>query len=341
MNTTPNVFIMSSSHGLALAKALASVLGRGKRMDVKTWSDPGQFRTGDSFIDTLRRTTIQYDFGICVMTPDDATVVRNERVREPRDNVLFEFGLFMGARGIRRAFPLVVQVGRKKAAIPSDMKGVSHLTLKLDRLKGLSAYELRPQVEALGRELADRMLDLYEQPEITILPSTGLAIGYFHNFILPVFGSLVEKRYVDLHASGGKSKRRINVDVHQARMVICIPSDLKDATKESWAAKCRSLRLGTAEVDPPAKYPRAYPFRIQPARRGQALTIYDSPTTLLAARHSVNRLLKGTGATTRDVEQAEEKEVHNFRKTIEALLRDPDNDSFSRQVSFTSWDDLS
>lgn len=341
MNTTPNVFIMSSSHGLALAKALASVLGRGKRMDVKTWSDPGQFRTGDSFIDTLRRTTIQYDFGICVMTPDDATVVRNERVREPRDNVLFEFGLFMGARGIRRAFPLVVQVGRKKAAIPSDMKGVSHLTLKLDRLKGLSAYELRPQVEALGRELADRMLDLYEQPEITILPSTGLAIGYFHNFILPVFGSLVEKRYVDLHASGGKSKRRINVDVHQARMVICIPSDLKDATKESWAAKCRSLRLGTAEVDPPAKYPRAYPFRIQRARRGQALTIYDSPTTLLAARHSVNRLLKGTGATMRDVEQAEEKEVHNFRKTIEALLRDPDNDSFSRQVSFISWDDLS
>ena len=55
---------MSSGKAGLLPEALAEALAKDGRIDTRTWKTGGDFRAGESFIDTLRRTTVQYDFGI-------------------------------------------------------------------------------------------------------------------------------------------------------------------------------------------------------------------------------------------------------------------------------------
>jgi predicted nucleotide-binding protein len=44
------------------------------------------------------------DFAAFVVTADDVTASRGRRKASPRDNVVFEIGLFMGAIGRERTF---------------------------------------------------------------------------------------------------------------------------------------------------------------------------------------------------------------------------------------------
>lgn len=335
---TPNVFLMSSTAGHNVAEALAMVLSRNGRIDAKTWQ-AGQFQAGVPFMDTLRLTLLQYDFGINVLTPDDVTTVRGQEVLEPRDNVIFELGLFLGARGRQRAFPLLVSVAGRKPSLPSDLKGVKVYTAAVADAQR-SAEELVPEVERLGEELAAHFLKLYQRPEVTILPSTGLAIGYFHNFILPVMQGL--KRWRKVQVSTGTTDRVEQVDLGSVRLTICIPDDLRQATRERWKQKGDELRLSEAKVDPgdDPELPRAYPFRIGADVRNGKLEIFDTPTTLLTARHVVRRLLPDGSYDPEDRAMAEEREIHNFERTLRHLLEEPANDWFSDRVRFVAWRDL-
>jgi predicted nucleotide-binding protein len=48
-----------------------------------------------------------FDFAILVLTPDDLTQSRGKQQPSPRDNVVFELGLFIGALGRDRVFMVV------------------------------------------------------------------------------------------------------------------------------------------------------------------------------------------------------------------------------------------
>ena len=41
----------------------------------------------------------QFDFAVMILSPDDMTESRDQSYASPRDNVLFELGLFMGRLG--------------------------------------------------------------------------------------------------------------------------------------------------------------------------------------------------------------------------------------------------
>lgn len=341
MTSTPNVFIMSSGKAGHMPGALAQALGAGGRIDASTWQTDGIFRAGESFIDTLRRTTVQYDFGISILTPDDESSVRTKDVLEPRDNVMFELGLFLGSRGSRRALPLVVEVDGAKPSLPTDIAGMKYPTLRIgkDELKRTKA-ELLPIIAKIADDLALRILDLYAAPEITILPSTGLAIGYFHNFIMPVLMGLGAKGEYWNKPFGEKERTLMKVGRSAVKLRVCMPEDLQHCTKEVWARKGDAMALGLGEVDPPDNLPRSYPFRLQVAEGQSAVIIHDMPTTLLAARHSVRWLLSSDAYSPKDRAMAEEKEVHNFRRTIEAILAEPEFDTIRDQVEFVEWKDL-
>ena len=50
-------------------------------------------------LDSLLKAGSMFDFGILVATKDDKTKSRDKGFETPRDNVIFEFGLFMGRLG--------------------------------------------------------------------------------------------------------------------------------------------------------------------------------------------------------------------------------------------------
>jgi predicted nucleotide-binding protein len=115
----PSVFIGSSLEGLRFARAIRLRLEREGGIDVLVWEDMFD-SLSDTFIGELTRYIEQFDFAVLIFTPDDQYLVRDEKFMSPRDNVLFELGLFMGRLGPSRTF-IVHQEGVK---IPSDLAGV-------------------------------------------------------------------------------------------------------------------------------------------------------------------------------------------------------------------------
>jgi predicted nucleotide-binding protein len=118
----PRVFIGSSTEGLPVARALQANLN--EAAEVKIW-DQDVYVPMKTTIETLVDAQAAYDFAIIVMTPDDILSKRGTTSAAPRDNLIFELGLFTGALGRGRTF--LVCNGDKEIELPSDLDGVSRV----------------------------------------------------------------------------------------------------------------------------------------------------------------------------------------------------------------------
>jgi hypothetical protein len=119
----PKVFIGSSEANVKVANAIAD--GLDDCATVTVW-DEGVFRLNDAFLQRLLAAPSQYDFAVMVWAPDDVTESRGQSQASPRDNVIFECGLFMGVLGLDHVF--IVQDGEASIKIPSDFAGITLAT---------------------------------------------------------------------------------------------------------------------------------------------------------------------------------------------------------------------
>lgn len=122
-DTRPTVFIGSSREGLAVAEAIQ--LNLDHACDTTIWSQ-GVFGLGDGTLEALVTRKEDFDFAILVLTPDDLTLSRDEIQPSPRDNVMLELGIFLGAIGRKRTFAVYDRTAIVK--LPSDLAGVTHAT---------------------------------------------------------------------------------------------------------------------------------------------------------------------------------------------------------------------
>lgn len=117
------VFIGSSSQkGLCIAQALQEQLDRPGIIQARIWNED-IFKSGKTVFDTLITEIQNYDFAILVFTPDDEQG-GGTRMFAPRDNVVFEFGLFMGYIGSSRTFIVANRTSSNSLKIPSDLRGL-------------------------------------------------------------------------------------------------------------------------------------------------------------------------------------------------------------------------
>jgi len=117
----PRIFIGSSTEGLRIAEKVKELLQSKGQIDI--WNESNIFRLGNSTLEDLQSATRQYDFAILVFTPDDVQISSGLHTAVPRDNVVFELGLFIGALGRNRAF--VVNTKRGGVKLPSDLHGIT------------------------------------------------------------------------------------------------------------------------------------------------------------------------------------------------------------------------
>src|SRR5438094_74923 len=120
----PRIFLGSSGQQEKLLRALTR--GLQDIADVEPWTTV--FNPGVSTLERLVELTREVDFAAFVFAQDDwttkeATPDAASGVAAPRDNVVFEAGLFGGALGIRRTFILHAH-GSK---LPSDLLGLTSL----------------------------------------------------------------------------------------------------------------------------------------------------------------------------------------------------------------------
>lgn len=118
-STRASVFVGSSSEGLEFARAVRAALD--KDAEITLWSE-GVFELGQTFVEALTKALPRFDFAVLVLTSDDLVHSRSTETFGPRDNVVFELGLFMGRLGRDRTFILHQSDSRMK--IPSDLSGV-------------------------------------------------------------------------------------------------------------------------------------------------------------------------------------------------------------------------
>jgi len=116
------IFIGSSSEGTPIALQVQHDLHRTVRAQPRIWSQ-GVFELGSTTIESLLNSLDDYDFAVFILSPDDLTASRHTEKLAPRDNVIFELGMFMGRLGPKRTFILFDKTANLK--ILSDLAGVT------------------------------------------------------------------------------------------------------------------------------------------------------------------------------------------------------------------------
>src|SRR5258708_3779151 len=113
------IFLGSSGKQAKLLQAIGR--GLSEVADVEPWTTT--FNPGRSTLERLVELSQEVDFAAFVFAQDDWTTTNASQSGEasPRDNVVFEAGLFGGALGIRRTFILHAH-GSK---LPSDLLGLT------------------------------------------------------------------------------------------------------------------------------------------------------------------------------------------------------------------------
>lgn len=151
----PFVFIGSSAEGLDAAKAIQANLDR--CCEPAIWSQ-GVFGLSEGSLEALVKRVDDFDFAILVLTPDDLVASRGEMRPSPRDNVLLELGLFIGALGRERTF--MVYRRDAKLKLPSDLAGITPATYQqpdsgtLQSALGSACTTIEEVIKGIGRRRA-------------------------------------------------------------------------------------------------------------------------------------------------------------------------------------------
>lgn len=158
-----SLFVGSSTEGLPIAKALQVLLDHA--CEVTIWSQ-GVFGLSQGTLESLVHVLDEYDFAVLILTPDDLITSREASSTAPRDNVLFELGLFMGGLGRNRTFIVYDRTAGLK--LPSDLAGVSaatfepHFSGNLQSALGAAATRVEEHITRLGVRDKERFKRLSE-----------------------------------------------------------------------------------------------------------------------------------------------------------------------------------
>jgi predicted nucleotide-binding protein len=127
-NNIPVLFLGSSRESLPIVKAIVSGLDT-SRVIPTLWTED-VFRPSDIAIEDLEAQLPHTDFALLIFGPDDKIISRDIPFEGPRDNVLFEFGMFLGAIGRKRTYLLKPKGMLVK--IPTDLMGLEPIEYEYD-----------------------------------------------------------------------------------------------------------------------------------------------------------------------------------------------------------------
>ena len=117
------IFVGSSKEGLEQAALVVDVLSRVPGVKPLLWTDC--FKLGDITFLTIESIARRVAGAVFLATPDDDSVIRDQRVRTPRANVLFEYG-YLSAMLTRSRVALCRYT---TAELPSDFAGVTYVPM--------------------------------------------------------------------------------------------------------------------------------------------------------------------------------------------------------------------
>lgn len=296
------IFIGSSSEELRLAEQAKKILEKNTNYQVTIWNenmwDKAVFRLNNSYLNDLIRATLHFDFGILIGTKDDKVIFRGSEEIQPRDNVLFELGLFIGRLGLNNCAFLVDE----EIKILSDVKGIS-----LARFKEKDSDSFNNAVLSI-RDSFDRQND----SDINFFPSSTLAAVYYENFIKPTCSHIIN--------NGGLSDEKGN-KYKKCTIKIIIPKKLTSDVNSQFQrikAKIETKELSFEYLGRPRN------INVEIIAEDGEVMIIDFPTILSGINYAISNLLpQDFNSMSVDYETILSRELERFVYTLKKIaLRD-------------------
>jgi predicted nucleotide-binding protein with TIR-like domain len=132
------VFLGSSSEALPAATILKALLEEAD-ISARLWNDV--FEPSEIILDRLLEEATTAQYGVFIFSSDDAATIRGKRFSAPRDNVVFEAGMFMGVKGRSHVF-IIVPKDDPRNRILSDIAGLVCLTYTTPREHSAAAWRV-------------------------------------------------------------------------------------------------------------------------------------------------------------------------------------------------------
>lgn len=264
------VFIGSSSEAKDVVDEIERLLN--SEYEVFRWDI--SFSLNKSTLDNLICNAAKTDVAIFVGTADDIVIPENEERRnregekiKNRDNVVFEFGLFLGMLGRADC----VYMTDKESDVMSDMDGITRVIFDRQNYK-----------EDLPRAIKIILghFNTTTNKEVSLFPSVSLASSYFVNFIKPLW-----MHY--LH-NGNKLQTKKQNQYDNCEIVVVIPERITgniDANKQLLFSNKGVEKL---EID---CIGRLRNIDVIYNKEENVLKIYDMPTVLSSLEHSIKNIL--------------------------------------------------
>jgi len=214
----PSVFIGSSQEGLPIANTMQVLLDR--TCEVTVWSQ-GIFGLSQGNLESLVHRKDDFDFAVLVLTPDDVSVSRGDELQSPRDNVLFELGMFMGALGRDRTF--IVTKRNAEIKLPTDLAGVTYVDFEIHR-----TGDLTPSLGAACTQIQTSInrLGIREQERYSHLSRATKEVEQTNDRMNDMIRLLTRSRKVELEIISGQFGPLISPE-----LLIQMKKDLNDLEK--------------------------------------------------------------------------------------------------------------
>ena len=352
----PSIFVGSSRESMLIAERVRKGFPEDEFV-VDPWYSGVFGKTtsagGDvSNAEWLKNFTDIYDYAIFIFAPDDETksltrfdmpdgTARN--AMGARHNVVYEFGLFMGRIGAKKTFILFDEALEDFVRLfftdlvedlnDTAAKGKSDFRIELHRYKGNYPQYLKNKDTELPYEdssigacigdIREQIKTSFNDVEISFLPSTSLAIGYFNNCI-SIFANIVHVLKNDLPypanwKQDGLKKEEFDEIAEKIRhgksvkLKIVIPESLEGAIQKNFTKDFPESRFQTKSF-PGANRPLTLACHIVDIREtSESLTFYDVPTTMNSSLEAIKMVTEHYEIR----ELLKEKERRNFKKALD------------------------
>ena len=289
------IFIGSASEQLHIVEKIKDALS--EKFEVVIWNEEF-FDSGEYVYPTLTKKLITFDYAIMIAGNSDITVriaKKTEHINA-RDNVYIEYGLCSGMLAPRR----VMLLKHKDCIIASDLAGMLVDEYESDDeavKKALSWVAKNVQREATNNS--------FNRNEIDLLPTTGIAIGYFLNFVTSVVAVMRKCKEV--------TYKGVNypINLQKAKIHILVPYNVKGDIRTYIQNRKEDLSLDDAMIG-------GFRVIIDPLKlKEEALIVYDIPSTLLAIFKTIEYIFDlHDGDQSTDSIFARQRALNNFADII-------------------------
>lgn len=296
------IFIGSSSEELDLANEAKIILEQDNQFEVTIWNEElwekAVFRLNNNYLNDLIRSTLHFDFGILIGTQDDKVEVRGNEELQPRDNILFELGLFIGRLGLNNCAFLI----DKDIKLLSDIKGIS-----LARFERKTFSTFRDAVHKIKDAFKNQV-----DTGINFFPSSTLAAVYYENFVKPTCLHIIQNNGIHDEEGNKYEDCKVKIIIPE-RLTSDVNSQFQTLKKKFQTKKLTFDYLG-----------RPRNIDVETIVTNNAMTVIDFPTVLSGINYAISNLLPHDfNAMSEDYDLILNREFDRFIYTLNKLaLRD-------------------